>query len=518
MIQRRFSSAVAAAGIVTVLGMTCVVPAVAQDQVDRLERELNDSKNERDRLDDSLEELNQEKSNLDTDRGDLNASLEGLDQDIADKVTELQDLQDELPDAQQAVEDAESRVSAAQEEVNSLNNRVAEAEGRRSDIQAEIESSEQELDVAEDEVGRIAAEAYKSGGVNDLSFLLGVSDSSLPDAMRMAQQALRIQDSQMADVSQQNAQDVNAEARMEAVEAEIRELKAQAEDALAAEEEAREEANAAKDELDGMIDTNERLTAELEDERPRIEAKIEENRAAADDVNDEILTQQEKVNQQSSEISGLQDEYNAAVAEAEAKRKAAEEAERKAREAEEQAARENASEQQKESATKARSDAETADQEYEDQKQKVEEAAADTGSSWGLIQPLNTYQTSGFGWRPTPAGTFDYGGSGGYVHTGLDYGGGCGLPIKAARSGTVINADSAVPTSGNRVVIDHGQVNGSLLATKYHHMTRYVVSPGQSVSQGEIIGYTGTTGNSTGCHLHFETLINGQAQNPQNYL
>src|SRR5699024_11829805 len=111
--------------------------------------------------------------------------------------------------------DAEARVSAAQEEVNSLNNRVAEAEGRRSDIQAESESSEQELGVAEDEVGRIAAEAYKSGGVNDLSFLLGVSDSSLPDAMGMAQQALRIQDSQMADVSQQNAQDVNAEARME---------------------------------------------------------------------------------------------------------------------------------------------------------------------------------------------------------------------------------------------------------------------------------------------------------------
>src|SRR5699024_6797205 len=157
------------------------------------------------------------------------------------------------------VEDAEARVSAAQEEVNSLNNRVAEAEGRRADIQTEIETSEQELNVAEDEVGRIAAEAYKSGGANELSFCCRVSDSSPPDTMGMAQQAIRIQDSQIADLSQQNAQDVNAEARMEAVEAEIRELKSQAEDALAAEEEAREEANAAKDELDGMIDTNERL-------------------------------------------------------------------------------------------------------------------------------------------------------------------------------------------------------------------------------------------------------------------
>ena len=67
-------------------------------------------------------------------------------------------------------------------------------------------------------------------------------------------------------------------------------------------------------------------------------------------------------------------------------------------------------------------------------------------------------------------------------------------------------------------MIDHGSVKGKLLATKYHHMTRYIVSPGQKVSQGEVIGYTGTTGNSTGCHLHFETLVNGTAVNPAGLL
>ncbi|MDN6638782.1 MAG: hypothetical protein L0L05_10700, partial [Yaniella sp.] len=257
MIQRRLSNAVAAAGIVAVLGVTSVVPAFGQDRVDRLERELSDSKDERERLDDSLSNLGDKKDSLDSDRGDLNASLEGLEEDIAKKVTELHDLQDDLPGAQQAVDDAEARVTAAQEEVNSLNNRVAEAEGRLADIQAEIESSEQKLDMAEEEVGQIAAEAYKTGGTNDLAFLLGVSDSSLPEAMGMAQQALRIQDNQIADVSQENAQDVNSKARMEAVEAEIRELKSQAEDALAAERSARDEANAAKEELNGMIKTNE---------------------------------------------------------------------------------------------------------------------------------------------------------------------------------------------------------------------------------------------------------------------
>src|SRR5699024_5099955 len=139
---------------------------------------------------------------------------------------------------------------------------------------------------------------------------------------------------------------------------------------------ARDDANEAKEDLDGMIDTNERLRAELEKERPKRESAIEDNRAAADSVNDEILKQQEKVTQQSSEITSLEKEHEEAVAEAEAKRQAAEEAERKAREAEERAAREQATQKQKESATKARSEAETADKEYDEQKERVSQTVS----------------------------------------------------------------------------------------------------------------------------------------------
>src|SRR5690625_1026224 len=194
---------------------------------------------------------------FDSKRGDLNASLEGLDEDIAEKVTELQNLQEQLPGAQQAVEDAEARVAAAEQEVTSLNNRVADAESRLADIQQEIAESEEALNLAQDEIGQIAAEAYKSGGLNDLSFLLGVSESSLPEAMGMAHQAVRIQENHIAEVWQQNARDMKRQARSEVGEADIRELKAQAEDALAAEQEARDEANEAKAELDDMIATNE---------------------------------------------------------------------------------------------------------------------------------------------------------------------------------------------------------------------------------------------------------------------
>ena len=91
----------------------------------------------------------------------------------------------------------------------------------------------------------------------------------------------------------------------------------------------------------------------------------------------------------------------------------------------------------------------------------------------------------------------------------------------AAASGTVIVVDTPVPGQswggsgyGNYVVIDHG--NG--VSTLYGHCTSVYVSNGQTVSAGEAIGTVGSTGTSTGSHLHFEVRINGERVNPVNYL
>jgi murein DD-endopeptidase MepM/ murein hydrolase activator NlpD len=102
------------------------------------------------------------------------------------------------------------------------------------------------------------------------------------------------------------------------------------------------------------------------------------------------------------------------------------------------------------------------------------------------------------------------------MHTGQDWAIPCGTPVRAAATGHIISAGWA-GGYGNRVIIDHGRINGHDLATTYNHLSR-IVRHGGHVVRGQLIGYSGTTGLSTGCHLHFEVRINGTPVNPKNYL
>jgi len=102
------------------------------------------------------------------------------------------------------------------------------------------------------------------------------------------------------------------------------------------------------------------------------------------------------------------------------------------------------------------------------------------------------------------------------LHSGTDFAVPCGTPVFAAADGTVISAGYG-GGNGNRIVIDHGIVSGVDLASTYNHLTSFVVKSGR-VTRGQLIAYSGTTGYSTGCHLHFETLENGQFVDPMKWL
>jgi murein DD-endopeptidase MepM/ murein hydrolase activator NlpD len=122
-------------------------------------------------------------------------------------------------------------------------------------------------------------------------------------------------------------------------------------------------------------------------------------------------------------------------------------------------------------------------------------------SSSGLIWPVNGPVVSPFGMRW------------GRMHEGIDIAAGYGTPIEAAAGGTVVYAGWE-DGYGNFVVIDHGDG----LATAYGHQQRIAVANGQSVTQGQLIGYVGCTGHCFGPHLHFEVRVNGTPVDPLRYL
>lgn len=142
----------------------------------------------------------------------------------------------------------------------------------------------------------------------------------------------------------------------------------------------------------------------------------------------------------------------------------------------------------------------------EERKQNGTTIVSESGYMWPL--PGWYRISSPFGYRINPV-------SGrAQNHGGIDIPANGGTPILAAKSGQVITSvkgSGAYWSYGNYVVIDHGNGNSTL----YAHMSSRAVSEGQMVKQGQVIGYVGTTGNSTGNHLHLEIRVNGQRTDPE---
>lgn len=109
--------------------------------------------------------------------------------------------------------------------------------------------------------------------------------------------------------------------------------------------------------------------------------------------------------------------------------------------------------------------------------------------------------------------TSEYGPRWGRMHRGIDLGAPVGTPIRSIRGGTVIFAGWQ-GGYGRMTLIDHG--NGVVSA--YAHQSRFAVGQGARVSSGQVIGYIGMTGSTTGPHLHLETRVGGSAVNPRQYL
>lgn len=273
--------------------------------------------------------------------------------------------------------------------------------------------------------------------------------------------------------------------------------------------------DAKKSELNGKKASLEISKQNLADKNAELYSSKASKLASIKSAEDQQANSKEEISSLENEVNTLENnistEQNAREERARAQAQAAEEAERVRQLSEAQAAQVNM-QVNNNTATEVSSVATE-----ETQSQNVEEVtapiSADVGSvsnnlgsgTLGWPVPASRNITSGYGYR-------SFGGMSDF-HLGIDIASGTGTPVVSADGGTVISA-AYEGSYGNIVKVQHD----SGLVTYYAHLSSFVASPGQRVEKGQVIALMGSTGNSTGPHLHFEVRVNGAHVNPLGYV
>ena len=230
----------------------------------------------------------------------------------------------------------------------------------------------------------------------------------------------------------------------------------------------------------------------LEDDK----AALEEQKASLEAEKAELQSQKSKLDSQNAQMKGKQSELNSSISAAQLSA------------AEAQAAQQ-----------KAQAAIESDELNYEAVKKEIQKMIAAASASKpqlsfsGFACPLKSYSriSSEYGWRKNPVSGVNK------LHAGIDFAAAGGTPIYAAASGYVQVAGWSTGGYGNYVIIYHGKMSdGNTYTTLYAHMRSVATSAGKYVKQGELIGYVGSTGNSTGNHLHLEVWKGGSKANAVN--
>ncbi|MGB3257854.1 MAG: peptidoglycan DD-metalloendopeptidase family protein [Ornithinimicrobium sp.] len=482
----------------------------------------------RDRMDDVEQQQDQtqrDREAVDGQIDDLGADLDDTTVELVAAATQLEETDAEVAQAEADVAAAQAELQAAEDDADRIDTELSLAYANEEKIEDSLQDNAEEQEASEAAVGAIARESYKNGGVGNLALTLDVlsGDGDAVEDMAMARTVLRLQDNTIERLATEQAQEVAEQDRLAGVRRDIALLLAEAEANVLRKEEAATQAEETAEELQRLQEKQRADKAALESEKAAFEKQLAQAEGESDDLEAELAALAE-------EKHGLKIEE-----EAEKQRIAREEARLRA-EAEERARQEAAAQAQRDAEAQAAAEREA--QERADAQAQANDQSRSSSSNRSVTPapapapppapapapaPPPAPPSSGYLSAPSSAGTTS---SFGYrlhpvlktqkLHAGLDYGGACGSPIRAAANGTIISAP-VTSGGGNKLIIDHGVQRGVNLTTSYSHMSRYAVRSG-SVTRGQIIGYVGTTGLSTACHLHFETRENGIAVDPRSWL
>ncbi|MDT0165728.1 peptidoglycan DD-metalloendopeptidase family protein [Actinotalea sp. AC32] len=408
---------------------------------------------------------------------DIQADIHETDTALAQAEAELASIQAQIPGAIAALQAAEDELARLQREAALIAERLVVAEEEEASISTQIDTDADRADDIRVAIGQMARDAYK--GDMAASTLSAVLDARTTEEFvqqsELASTALRAQTQALRDLEQLNGVNRNRQARLTAVREEIVVLKAEADAKVVEAEQARAAAEAAKVALEELQAAEQQRVAAIEAKRAEQVAKQAElaaqQRQLESDLQAIIARQEEERRRQEEERRRLEEE----------RRRAAEEA-----------ARNN----------------------QPPPPPVAAPPSTDTSGSSPLSwpSPMNPpYITSSYGWRLHPVLGYRR------LHAGTDFRAYCGTPIISAGDGKVEWAYMR-GGYGNQVMINHGYHNGQSLMTSYNHLSSFAVRSGQWVSRGQVVGYSGTTGTSTACHLHFEVYVNGGTVDPMNWL
>lgn len=395
---------------------------------------------------------------------------------IKEKEKEIQSLENQKSEAMKEVETLINQIASYEVELDELKTKIGDLEDQIEETEKNIESKQEEYNKEQELLDTVLIEMYEQGETTYLDVLFNSSD--ILDFISKYYVVSEITESNtqlLENISKQKAEIEEQKANLENQKKELNTTKASVE--------------AKQTQLKAAQTTKTQYVSKLTAEEKEAQAEKEQYEQDKRD----ITAQLKKI---------AEEEAAKAKAEAEAKAKAKAEAEAKAKAA--AAAKSN----QSSSTTKTTSTSTTS---------STTTIITSTPSSSGYIFPL-----AGKTKRNITTGYMGYSNPKMGNHTGVDIAIAGGTPIMAVKDGTVVTSTALKTTSGayrsygEYIVISHG--DGTM--TLYAHMTpgSRRVSVGDKVKQGQTIGLVGTTGNSTGYHLHFEVRINGSPVNPTPYL
>lgn len=392
----------------------------------------------------------------------LQASIEGLSTELSQAAVDLQTTQARLPAAQAELAVAQEALERSQREATMIAARLQAAEDQQGTIAATIATDQGRGQEIRASIGQMARQAYKGQAVMpELAVVVEAktSEDFVGQYSRLST-ALRIQTRTLEELREIDTANRNSQARLTAVTDRVGQLKAEAEQKVAEADAARATAQARAEEIERLIveqSAREQTLAGMKAQAEVEQAQLDTQRAAIAAELADIIARERLA--------------------AEAARAAAAEAAAAA-----------------------------------GQKPPPAIPAPSGDVSGALfanptsIDPL--YVTSEYGMRLHPILGYTR------LHAGIDLRTYCNTPLYAPRDGRVRWAEWR-NGFGNQVMIDYGTIDGNSLMTSSNHMTRSVVSAGQQVSSGQLIGYSGNTGLSGACHLHFEVYVNGSTVNPR---